>query len=54
MTLHSGLSSVKSYSFRMRNIWFTVSYAADVSYNVIVIVRAFTICSGLCACTEML
>ena len=32
--LHSVLSSaVKSYSFRMRSLWFTVSYAADRSTN---------------------
>ena len=34
MTLRSGLSSVKSYSFRMRSLWFTVSYAADRSTNI--------------------
>ena len=33
MTLHSGLSSAKSYSFRMRSLWFTVSNAADRSTN---------------------
>ena len=33
MTLHSGLSSVKSYSFRIRSLWFTVSYATDRSTN---------------------
>ena len=30
---HSGLSSVKSYSFQMRSLWFTVLYAADRSTN---------------------